>query len=117
MSNEKTVEELQEELERLKEENLKREIAKEKAKVEEAEALKKQEAEDKLREELREEEHSKILEEMATKEETVEEKPEMLEKMDKAELLSHNMVKKYGLTGKKYEDLIRDVVDKGLKWK
>jgi len=117
MSNEKTVEELQSELERLKKENLEREVAKEKAKADEAEALKKQEAEEKLREEIRAEEQSKILEEMVTKEVTSKESPETLEKLNKAELLSHNMVKKYGLTGKKYEDLIRDVVDKGLKWK
>jgi hypothetical protein len=116
MSDEKTLKELQEELERLKKENLEREIAKEKQIILEAEAQKKQEEELKVREEIRAEEHSKILEEMATKEDVSEEKPETLERMEKAEQFKHNMAKKYGLTGKNYEDRIRDLVDKGLKW-
>jgi len=116
MADEKTVEQLQAELERLKKQNLEREIAKEKARIEREEALKKEEEELKLREEIRAEEKSKILEEMATKEEISEEKPETFEKMEKAEQFKHNMVKKYGLTGKTYEDRIRDLVDKGLKW-
>jgi hypothetical protein len=116
MTEVESIEELQKELERLKAENLKREIAKEKAKIEEEEALKKKEAEEKIREEIRAEEHSKIMEELATKEETVNEKPETLEAKTKAERLKANMMKKYGYTGKTYEERIRDLVDKGYKW-
>lgn len=71
MSEEKTYEELKAELKLIKKQNLEREIAIEKAKLEEAEKLKKQEAEEKIRNEIREEEKAKILEEMADENTTV----------------------------------------------
>ena len=60
---EKTIEELKAELEALKKQNLEREIAVEKAKIEAEEAEKKKKEEEELREQLREEERSKLLEE------------------------------------------------------
>ena len=114
--SEKTIDELEAELSALKKANLEKQIAEEKAKVDEAEKLEKEKEEEELRNKIREEEHSKILADMNEKSTVKEENPETLERKSKAEAFKQNMVKKYGLTGKTYEDRIRDLVDGGQKW-
>jgi len=115
---EKTVGELQAELDMLKKQNLERQIAAEKAKFEEEEALKAKEAEEKLRKELYEEAKLKVMEEMGEKT-TIDggNAPETMSATNgKLQLLKENHTKKYGLTGKTYEERIRDLVDRGYKW-
>ena len=114
---EENIEVLQAELEKLKADNLKREIEAEQAKIDEAEDLKKIEAEEKLREQLREEEKAKLMEEIGTKETVTTETPENLDRKGVAENFRQNMIKKHNLTGLNYEDRIIALVDKGLKWR
>jgi len=123
MSEEKTIEQLQKELEALKKENLEREISLEKAKIEAEEAKKKKEEEDKLREQLREEERSKIMEEMGEKSNIAKPKSEEGEKQEfKGEIvknaiaLMNNDLKKRGryseenkVVGKSYEEMLKDL--------
>lgn len=124
---EKTIDELKDELDQLKKENLEREIALEKQKIEEAEALKNKEEEDKQREALREEVRAEILAEKA-KENTG--KPEKLstgagnhiEEFKEYHCDSANYdLETLGLktdsnllSGRTYEDAVRDL-KKGVK--
>jgi hypothetical protein len=112
---EKTIESLEAELEKLKKQNLEREIAIEQAKAKEAEELKKKEDEEKLREEIREQ----VLKELKpeSKIETIEgKKPTTLEAPWKNEFvqlsedmsagISKDLGQEVKLTGDKYEDFI-----------
>jgi hypothetical protein len=114
---ERTKEELLAELELLEKANLERKIAEAKKEKEEAEALRKKEEEEQIREQLREEEKQKLMDEMSTQTTTQETQPETLQNTNsKVENFRQNVIKKYGLTGLKYEDLIKKVVDEGYKW-
>jgi hypothetical protein len=109
MSDEKTLDELQAELENLKKENLEREIAKEKAKVDEALQLKKEKEAEELRNKIRDEVMAEFKGESkieTASEETVSEKP-------KYEVFRDNFVKKYGYGKKSYEDIAREISSPG----
>ena len=105
--SEKTIEELEAELERLRKENLERLIEEERKKKEEAEELKKKEAE----EALIQEGYKRAMEEMKSKSNVTEDKPTTLEANTKFEVFKQAFVKKHNLSGKPYEEFIKEKVD------
>lgn len=109
MSNEKTLEELKAELENLKKQNLERELALEKAKLEEAEKAEKTKQEEQLKEKIR----GELLEEMKGKSTVEQETEEKLGEKNKYDVFMDRMKKKYNLKGISYEDLTRQITDPG----
>lgn len=109
---EKTIEELQAELEALKKRNLEVELAKEIAKAEDEQKLQKEKEMEKMREEIRKE----VMENMAA-ESKITEKDSMKLDSPKSDLLEFKdtFVKKLGLTGRPYEDVIKDICYGGYK--
>ena len=109
--SEKTIEELKEELEQLKKQNLEKELAVEQAKLEKSVGEEKEKAEETLKEKIR----GEVLEEMTGKSKLDEPKDgETLgASQGKWEHFSENYVKKHGLTGKSYEDQLEDMVGGG----
>jgi len=109
---EKSIEELQAELEALKKTNLEAQLAKERAKAEEEQRLKKEEEMEALREELRQEVLDQVTaESKITKEEDV--------KLDSSnsefDEFKDTFSKKLGITGEPYESYIRKLVYKEYK--
>ena len=109
MSNDKTLDELKAELETLKKENIEREIAKEKAKVEEAKKLKEEKEAEELKNRIRDEVMAEIKGESKIEkeqEETVDEKPKYMTFMS-------DFKKKYGYGSKRYEEIAKEIASPG----
>jgi len=105
------IEELKEELEKLKKQNLEKEVAVEKAKLEKVLEEEKNKEQETLREQIR----SEVLKEMeGTSRVTSEEGETLGNSQSKWERFSENYIKKHKLTGKSYEDTLKDVVDGGF---
>lgn len=130
MSDEKTVEELSAELERLKKENLEREIAIERAKIDAEEKLKKEKEETTLREKIHNEEREKVLTEMKDKSKVTKQTPEVLKQKEtddfKSNFITHfnqkfedegKKTNKHQYTGLTYEERIKKLVDGNISWK
>lgn len=105
MSEEKTLDELKAELETLKKQNVERELAKEKAKIDEAEKLKQEKEADELKEKLRNE----VMQEMKGKSTIEKDKPETLNKgNDRLNYFMNDVMKnKYSLEHESYEDMVK----------
>ena len=111
----KTIEELQAELEGLKKAKIQKDIANLKADNEAEELKKKEEDETKLREQIRNEEKEKVLKELSEKSNIVSDKPidTMAKTSDKHEKFKQDYMKKHGLKGLTYEQKIKEIVDGG----
>ena len=111
MSGEKTIEELQAELESLKRVKLEKEIAKEKAALEEEEKLNKEKEAEELRESIR----AELMTEMKGKSTVDEPAEEKLSDNTNSEFenFKKHMKEKYGLTGEGYESICRRIADPG----
>jgi hypothetical protein len=110
MNEEKTIEELQAELQALKKANLEREIAKEKAKKEEEEKLLKEKAEQEKREEIRQE-LLKEFEAQGISKISGDKKPEkMVTENAKAEKFNRIFKDKYGYGDKTYEQICEELM-------
>ena len=118
MSEEKTIEQLQAELDLITKQNLERELAEAKKVKDEAEVLVKEKEATDYREQVRKE----VMDEMAAKEPTkiVANKPEQeIENLTKAESELNEFRKDYveinKLTGLKYEDMVTKLKMKGFR--
>ena len=106
---EKSIEELQAELEALKKANLEMELAKEKAKAEEAERLKKEKEIEAMREEIRQE----ILSEINTDSKITSDEPTKLDSpTNEFEEFKAVFTKKLGITGEPYESFVKKLAFK-----
>ena len=109
---EKTIEELQAELEALKKSNLEAEIAKEKVKAEEEQQFKK----DKELEDLRNELRNEIIGQIESESKITSESPIKLEsKNSDLDEFREVFTKKLGITGKPYEEYIHKLAYKDYK--
>jgi len=109
MSDEKTLDELKAELENLRKENLEREIAKEKAKVEEAQKLKEEKEAEELKNKIREE----VMAEFKGESKIENESEESVSEKPKHEVFRENFIKKYGYGKKSYEEVAREISSPG----
>jgi len=112
MTDEKTIEELKLELKTLKQKNLEIELLKEKEKLLKAEEEKQSVEREKLKSQLREE----VMQEFAEKSNIVKaEKPVGMNKpVDNLQEFAQKYIKRNKLTGLKYEDLVKRLVDGDL---
>jgi len=109
MSDEKTLDELKAELESLKKANLEREIAKEKAKVKEAEELEKNKEAEELREKIR----TELMQEMKGTSTVEKDEPETLSSKPRYQYFLNKIEEKYGIKHESYEDLARRISTPG----
>lgn len=106
----KSIEELQAELEALKKANLEAELAKEKAKAEEEQRLSKEADMEKLRDEIR----SEILDEIESGSQITKDEPVTMNAPNSDfEEFKGTFAKKLGITGDPYDKFIHKVVFKG----
>jgi len=108
----KTLEELQAELDSLKKTNLEAEIAFEKGKAEEKQRLEKEKEMENLRNDIRKE----VEDELKAQSKIDEGKPEKLDAPHSdLQEFQETFAKKHNMSGKKYEEYIHDLVFKGYK--
>ena len=109
MTEEKSLEELQKELESLKKANLEKEIAKEKEKLEAEKKVEEEESHKALEEEIR----TKILSEMEVESKVTEAEPVEENTIGRATSFVAEFKQKHGYGGTAYEELTRKISSPG----